>query len=201
MRKTEFCVKSPTQTAPAAKAIAAGCTPTRIVFATRRCAASTRDTVPLPEFADHREPAPYASPVGCAPTWIPGGASASEQRSEQAHRRIIGSPLAVLERGLRSLRVVERERAAAHLRVQLVLDRVDPRRPRVRLGPEIPRVGRVPAELEADQVILLVAGQRAGQRRTRAAASRFSAFVYVGRRPDRARPARARRSSSRSSPA
>ena len=43
----------------------------------------------------------------------------------------------------------ERERAAAHLRVQLVLDLVDLRRARIRLGPEVARVGRVAAELEA----------------------------------------------------
>ena len=88
IRKTEFCVKSPTQTAPAAKAIAAGCTPTRIVFTTRRCTTSTRDTVPLPELADHSEPAPYASPVGCAPTWTPGWASAT---SSAASKRTAGS--------------------------------------------------------------------------------------------------------------
>ena len=61
------------------------------------------------------------------------------------------------------LGVGERQPAAADLGVQLVLDLVDLCRARIRLGPEVARVGRVPAELEADQMILLVGRRRPAQ--------------------------------------
>src|SRR6266536_6577796 len=70
------------------------------------------------------------------------------------------SPLGVLQRRLLLLRVAQRERARANLLVELVLDPVDLGRPRVRLGPEVPRIRRMAAELEADQVILLVRRER-----------------------------------------
>jgi len=57
----------------------------------------------------------------------------------------------MLERGLLLLRVVERERAGADLGVELVLDLVDRGGAGVRLRPEVARIGRVAAELEAQQ--------------------------------------------------
>src|SRR5512146_1365024 len=94
----------------------------------------------------------------------------------------------MLERGLLELGLVERELAGADLAVQLVLDRVDLRRPRIRLRPEIARIGRMPAELEADQVVLLIVGAPS----TDAVFTHLSHFQLVrvrGRRPDRLRPA------------
>src|SRR6516165_3048428 len=66
----------------------------------------------------------------------------------------------MLEIRLLLLRLGKRERAVADLGVELVLDLVDLRRARVRLRPEVARVGGIAAELEADQVILLVRGIR-----------------------------------------
>src|SRR5690242_18602391 len=73
---------------------------------------------------------------------------------------IAPSTSAVLERGLLDLRVGERQGAVAHTPVQVVLDRVDLRGARVGLGPQVARVGRVAAELEADQMVLLVVRRR-----------------------------------------
>jgi hypothetical protein len=61
---------------------------------------------------------------------------------------ITTSAFAVLEHGLLLLGGLERERAVADLRVQLVLDPVDGGGARIRLRPEIARIGRVAAELE-----------------------------------------------------
>ena len=52
----------------------------------------------------------------------------------------------------------EADLARADLPVQLVLDPVHLLGVRPRLRPEVPRVGRVAAELERDQVVLLVLG-------------------------------------------
>jgi hypothetical protein len=61
----------------------------------------------------------------------------------------------VLQRRLAPLGLVERQVARADLAVQLVLDCVHLGRARVRLRPEIARVDRMAAQLEADQVIFL----------------------------------------------
>src|SRR6266404_1585332 len=74
------------------------------------------------------------------------------------HPTITPSSLAVLENGLAHLRVRERHRPAAHRRVELVLDPVDLGGARIGLRPEIARVDGVAAELEADEVILLIVG-------------------------------------------
>src|ERR1700675_2663664 len=93
----------------------------------------------------------------------------------------------VLELGLLSLCIVERQLPCANFGVEVVLDRVHLGRARIRLGPEVPRVGGMPAELEADEVVLLVVGQRAAD----------AVFTHLfllqlirvrGRRPDRLRP-------------
>src|SRR5205085_5088219 len=55
----------------------------------------------------------------------------------------------------------ERELTRADLGVELVLDLIHLRRARVRLGPEVARVAGAAAELETDEVILLVLRQRA----------------------------------------
>ena len=73
------------------------------------------------------------------------------------------SAVAVLERRLAPLRLGERERPGADSVVQLVLDLVDRCGARVRLGPEVARIGRVAAELEADQVVLLERRRRAAE--------------------------------------
>ena len=79
--------------------------------------------------------------------------------------------VAVLERRLAPLRLGERERPRADAVVELVLDLVDGRRARVGLRPEVARVGRVAAQLEADQVVLLERRRRAAQAVLRAAAA------------------------------
>lgn len=68
IRYSASAVKSPIQTAPAAKATEDGAVPTVIVATTFRRVGEIRDTVPAPEFALQREPAPEARPVGCDPT-------------------------------------------------------------------------------------------------------------------------------------
>ena len=96
--------------------------------------------------------------------------------------------VAVLERGLAALRLGERERPRAHTVVEVVLDLVDRSGARVRLRPEVARIGRVAAELEADQVVLL-------ERRRRAAEPVLPEPLRLERvrvrdgRPDGARPA------------
>src|SRR5205085_9304077 len=64
--------------------------------------------------------------------------------------------LRVLERGVLPLGVGGRHPAGANGSVELVLDLVDVGRTRIRLRPEVARIGRVPAELETEQVVLLV---------------------------------------------
>src|ERR1700741_2873212 len=73
------------------------------------------------------------------------------------------SPVRVLQRRLLVLRPLERERAAADLRVQFVLDPIDLRGAGVGLRPEIARVVRVAADLEADQMVFLICRRRAAQ--------------------------------------
>jgi hypothetical protein len=65
--------------------------------------------------------------------------------------------LLVLQLGDLALSVGETERAVADARVEVVLGRVDLLGARARFRPEVARVGRMTAELEADQMILLVA--------------------------------------------
>jgi hypothetical protein len=66
----------------------------------------------------------------------------------------------VLELRLPSLCLREGQPARAHLGVELILDPVDVRSPRIRLGPKVAGIRRVAAELEADQVVLLEVGGR-----------------------------------------
>src|SRR5690348_9368820 len=96
--------------------------------------------------------------------------------------------VAVLQVVLALLRLRERELSRADLRVQLVLGLVHLGGARVRLGPEVARVGGIAAELETDQVVLLIVRQRA----------RLAVLPHllplqvvrvVGRRADRPRPA------------
>src|SRR3954471_21012522 len=94
----------------------------------------------------------------------------------------------MLERGLTTLRLGEAQLAAAHLRVQLVLLAVDDDSARLRLGPEVARVGRVAAELEADQVILLVRRRRPAQP-VLTEPSTLEVIRVGNGRPDRACPA------------
>ena len=86
--------------------------------------------------------------------------------------------VAVLERGLAALRVGERERPRAHTVVQVVLDLVDRGGARVRLRPEVARIDRVAAQLEADQVVLLERRRRARGAGTAARPFALRAFVY-----------------------
>src|SRR5579884_3076322 len=114
---------------------------------------------------------------------MPSGLSAT-----RCHSRGTSLSLRVLERGLAPLRVREREPATADLRVQLVLDPVDLARARIRLRPEVARVGRMAAELEADQMILLVVVRRARP----AVLAHLHELQRAGvarRRPDGLRPA------------
>src|SRR6185437_9908729 len=69
--------------------------------------------------------------------------------------------LRVLDGVLALLRLGEGQLPVADLGVELVLDLIHLRRARVRLGPEVARVGRAAAHLEADQVVLLVVRHRA----------------------------------------
>src|SRR5690242_14492358 len=64
------------------------------------------------------------------------------------------SAVLVLQLRLLLLGLGKREVARADLRVQLVLDPIDVGGTRVRLRPQVPGIGRVPTELEADQMIL-----------------------------------------------
>ena len=76
----------------------------------------------------------------------------------------------VLERRLAPLCLGERQRPRADAAVELVLDPVDRRRARVRLRPQVARIGGVAAQLEADQVVLLERRRRARAARTARAA-------------------------------
>ncbi len=96
--------------------------------------------------------------------------------------------LRVLQRRLFFLRLRQRQRTVTDLRVQLVLDPIDLCRARVRLRPEIARVGRIAANLEADQVILLVRRRRAVQS-VRAHLRQLQLVRVVDRRTNRRRPA------------
>jgi hypothetical protein len=93
----------------------------------------------------------------------------------------------VLEGGLCTLRLGQGQLALADLVVELVLELVDLGCAGVRLRPEVPRIGRVSAELEADEVILLVVGRRTGE-----AVQRHLLELELGRvargRADRPRP-------------
>ena len=71
------------------------------------------------------------------------------------------STLGPLELGLAALALGQADLARADLGVQVVLDRVDLVGPRPALGPEVLRVVRRAAELERDEVILLVVGRPA----------------------------------------
>ena len=112
-----------------------------------------------------RRAVPSSRASTCRPIVLPVLERALEVRDRQldgAHvHATIDYPCCVLELRLLRLRVGERERAGADLRVQLVLDPVDGARARIRLRPEVARVGRVAAQLERDQVVLLVRGRRA----------------------------------------
>src|SRR5215218_10030876 len=94
----------------------------------------------------------------------------------------------MLQRRLAPLRLRERQAAAADGLVQLVLDLVDLRRTRIWLRPQVARISRVPAELEADQMVLLERGRRPAQ----AVLAQALALEVVGvgdGRADGARPA------------
>src|SRR6266511_5833567 len=98
------------------------------------------------------------------------------------------SALGVLERRLASLGLLEAHPARADGGIQLVLRLIHFPCPLDRLRPEVARVGRVAAELEADQMVLLVVGGGA------AAPIRLHLLdlelARVARwRPDRPRPA------------
>src|SRR6516165_11980262 len=97
------------------------------------------------------------------------------------------SAVAVLERGLLSLRAGEGQRPRADAVVEVVLDPVDGRRARVGLGPQVARVGRTAAQLEADQVVLLERRGRAAQVVLREALRLEAVGVRDGR-AHRARP-------------
>src|SRR5262245_11686676 len=97
------------------------------------------------------------------------------------------SPLRVLELRLAALGLGQGQVPGADLVVELVLDLVDVRRARVGLGPQVASVGRMPAELEADEVVLLVARQAAVE----AVLDQLLPLQpgrVVGGRPDRTRP-------------
>src|SRR5436309_1534987 len=96
----------------------------------------------------------------------------------------------MLQSRLAALRLREAELPRAHGAVQLVLDLVHLRRPRVALGPQVARVARVTAELEADQVILLEVAQPTAER-VRADLPLLERVRVVDRRADRPRPAAA----------
>jgi hypothetical protein len=69
------------------------------------------------------------------------------------------SSRAVLELRFAPLPLGERDLTGTDLSVQLVLDTIDLLGVRPRLGPQVATVGRVPTELEADQVVFLVTGR------------------------------------------
>src|SRR5581483_10606469 len=98
------------------------------------------------------------------------------------------SPLRVLQRRLLVLRLLERERAAADLRVQLVLDPVDLRGAGVGLRPEVAGVVRIAADLEADQMVFLVRRRRPAQP-VRAHLLLLQLVRVLDRRTDRLGPA------------
>src|SRR6266566_4960259 len=104
-----------------------------------------------------------------------------------------GSPgpalsLFVLEGGFLALRRVERHPSGADRVVELVLDRVDVGGPWIRLRPEVARVGRMAAELEADQVVLLEVA-RAAAEPVRAHLLELEVRGVVARRANRPGPA------------
>src|SRR5581483_7883482 len=77
------------------------------------------------------------------------------------HEDRLPSPGSVLELRLLPLSICKRELAAAHLAVELVLDAIDIAGARIRLRPEVAWVGRVAAELETDEMVLLIVGRAA----------------------------------------
>jgi hypothetical protein len=111
-----------------------------------------------------------------------------EDRQERVERRERRRPPLVLEGRLCALGLGQGQLALADLVVELVLDLVDLGCARVRLGPEVPRVGRVAAELEADQMILLVVRRRAGEAVQRHLLE-LELRRVARRRADRSRPA------------
>jgi hypothetical protein len=89
------------------------------------------------------------------------GAPPTQPAPAGRETRSPSAPVGVLELRLLQLRLGERQLARADARVQVVLDPVDGRRPWIRLRPEVARIRRIAAELETDQVVLLVCGRRA----------------------------------------
>jgi hypothetical protein len=156
---------------------------------------STRGSIAIAQEC-HAASKPRRARVGAD---CPANASGKpdEGRQERVDRREARRPMLVLESRLCALRLGQGQLALADLVVELVLDLVDLGRARVRLGPEVPRVGRVSAELEADQVILLVVRRRAGEsvqrhllelelrRVARGRADRPRPAVHADRAPDR----------------
>jgi hypothetical protein len=94
----------------------------------------------------------------------------------------------VLQRRLAPLRLGEGQPAGADGVVQLVLGRVDVVGPGPWLRPEVARVARAAAELEADQVILLVIVRAAG-RAVLPQLPQLQLVRVAGRGPHRLRPA------------
>src|SRR5712691_10952436 len=109
--------------------------------------------------------------------------------SRSRARRSTSSAVPVLDLGLAALSRREAQPAGADLRVEIVLDRVDVVGTGTRLRPEIARVGRRAAELEADEVVLLV-GMRAAALAVRAHLPELELTRVARGRPDRPCPAR-----------